>query len=444
MPLGDTTNWEFAAAVAAVSMGLGGLLLFTMIGTIGSWRVFDRVQPRRQRGRQGQPRGAGSRPLPLDSRETMRAAPVVDRRAPIDFADLRQPGRRARSTSRRACRTPSATSSRPACSAARTPAAHLGELESSVKRLEEHLSAVAAAVANLAQQARLRSHATQAKNAAATAPRRRAPRPSADDVSSALAALLPVHSALTLDRLADAAATAAEGTLDAAYTFVYLEDQDGRLERKAPASDIRRRSLQRAIDAFGEQVIAAHSTRPTRPPSPTRSTPAVRRPHPRTSSSAASRPRPPPAPREDALGVAGCVDRAARESPANASARCSCSPSRQPPAEHVRALRRARRLRRRQPAPVAGRARAGRYRHRPLRLRRAQAGVRPPEGAGARSPVQARRLHRRRRGHEPAPAAREVRPLPHGAPAPAPRRRARRRTRATSTSSAPTRRAATR
>jgi hypothetical protein len=41
--VGDTTNWEFAAAVAAVTMGLGGLLLFTIIGTIGSWRVFDRA-----------------------------------------------------------------------------------------------------------------------------------------------------------------------------------------------------------------------------------------------------------------------------------------------------------------------------------------------------------------------------------------------------------------
>jgi hypothetical protein len=38
--VGDTTNWEFAAAVAAVSIGLGGLLLFTLLGTFNSWRVF--------------------------------------------------------------------------------------------------------------------------------------------------------------------------------------------------------------------------------------------------------------------------------------------------------------------------------------------------------------------------------------------------------------------
>jgi hypothetical protein len=41
--MGDTTNWEFAAAVVAVVMGLGGLLLFTMIGTIGSWKVFSQA-----------------------------------------------------------------------------------------------------------------------------------------------------------------------------------------------------------------------------------------------------------------------------------------------------------------------------------------------------------------------------------------------------------------
>jgi HAMP domain-containing protein len=39
----DTSNWEFAAAVTAVCIGLAGLLLFTLIGTFGSWRVFDRA-----------------------------------------------------------------------------------------------------------------------------------------------------------------------------------------------------------------------------------------------------------------------------------------------------------------------------------------------------------------------------------------------------------------
>jgi hypothetical protein len=37
----DTSTWEFAAVVAAVCIGLGGLLLFTAIGAIGAWRVYD-------------------------------------------------------------------------------------------------------------------------------------------------------------------------------------------------------------------------------------------------------------------------------------------------------------------------------------------------------------------------------------------------------------------
>jgi len=37
----DTANWEFAAVVAAVCIGLGGLLLFTLIGAVGTWRIHD-------------------------------------------------------------------------------------------------------------------------------------------------------------------------------------------------------------------------------------------------------------------------------------------------------------------------------------------------------------------------------------------------------------------
>lgn len=39
--MGDTANWEFAAVVVAVCIGLGGLLLFTLIGAIGAWRMYD-------------------------------------------------------------------------------------------------------------------------------------------------------------------------------------------------------------------------------------------------------------------------------------------------------------------------------------------------------------------------------------------------------------------
>ena len=86
----------------------------------------------------------------------------------------------------------------------------------------------------------------------------RTPQPVAsykDPVSMMMAMLLPIHAAVTLDWLVDAAATAAERTLNATYTFIYFEDADGTLERRAPASDLRRRSQQKAVDAFGKNAI---------------------------------------------------------------------------------------------------------------------------------------------------------------------------------------------
>ena len=49
--MGDTANWEFAAVVAAVAIGLGGLLLFTLVALIGLLRTLGR-----------EPAGGASRP----------------------------------------------------------------------------------------------------------------------------------------------------------------------------------------------------------------------------------------------------------------------------------------------------------------------------------------------------------------------------------------------
>src|SRR5207248_4775389 len=76
-----------------------------------------------------------------------------------------------------------------------------------------------------------------------------------DDRAPLMSSLLPIHAASTLEWLVDATSTAAEGALSAPYTFFYVEDQQGRLERKSPASDLRRRSQQRSIDAFGQELL---------------------------------------------------------------------------------------------------------------------------------------------------------------------------------------------
>ncbi len=43
VPVGDTSNWEFAAVVAAVSIGLCGLLVFTLTTIVSNWRLSDRA-----------------------------------------------------------------------------------------------------------------------------------------------------------------------------------------------------------------------------------------------------------------------------------------------------------------------------------------------------------------------------------------------------------------
>ncbi|HEX5480368.1 MAG TPA: diguanylate cyclase [Dehalococcoidia bacterium] len=88
----------------------------------------------------------------------------------------------------------------------------------------------------------------------ATPAKHRQPEGSKDPVAQMMAALLPVHRAVTIDWLADAAATAAERGLGAPFAFVYIEQQDGRLDYLAPASDLRRRSHERANAPFGGKL----------------------------------------------------------------------------------------------------------------------------------------------------------------------------------------------
>jgi diguanylate cyclase (GGDEF)-like protein len=72
-----------------------------------------------------------------------------------------------------------------------------------------------------------------------------------DGVTAMVSSLLTVHAAMSQEWLIDAACTAAERGLNAPFAFVFLHDQDGTLAYKAPASDLRRRSHQRAVDALG-------------------------------------------------------------------------------------------------------------------------------------------------------------------------------------------------
>ena len=147
--VGDTTNWEFAAVVAAVTMGLGGLLLFTLFGIINSWRVFDRA------GRAANEAAKASMAVQdlaryLASRETMHAvAPRVDlTQAADDMNALRQ---QADALIEQQTRLQDAVRNLVEAGVLRNEDSrqHLADLEGAVRRLEENLSQVAVSVANL-------------------------------------------------------------------------------------------------------------------------------------------------------------------------------------------------------------------------------------------------------------------------------------------------------
>jgi diguanylate cyclase (GGDEF)-like protein len=78
-----------------------------------------------------------------------------------------------------------------------------------------------------------------------------------DPLAAMMSSLLLVHTAATPEALADAACTAAERGLGAPFAFVFFEHEDGALECKRPASELRRRSHQRAIDALGTVLFRA-------------------------------------------------------------------------------------------------------------------------------------------------------------------------------------------
>ncbi len=147
--MGDTTNWEFAAAVAAVTMGLGGLLLFTLVGTLGGWRVFRLAsQAANEAAKVSLAMQDLARHLSARPSATSPAADL--QRAADELSDLR---RRADGLFEQQARLQEAVRNLVEARVLGTEDSnqHLEALESAVKRLEGSLSQVAAAVANLSQ-----------------------------------------------------------------------------------------------------------------------------------------------------------------------------------------------------------------------------------------------------------------------------------------------------
>lgn len=81
-----------------------------------------------------------------------------------------------------------------------------------------------------------------------------------DPVASAMAALLPVHGALTLEWLVDAASAAAERIVPARQALIFLEGEDGALRHAMPLSDARKRTVRQAIEALGPAGLTLTSS----------------------------------------------------------------------------------------------------------------------------------------------------------------------------------------
>jgi hypothetical protein len=48
--LDDTSNWETAAAIAAICIGLMGLLVFSLVAAVAVWRMAGEAQAARRQG----------------------------------------------------------------------------------------------------------------------------------------------------------------------------------------------------------------------------------------------------------------------------------------------------------------------------------------------------------------------------------------------------------
>ena len=146
--MGDTSNWEFAAVVASVVMGLAGLLVFTLIGTLGSWLTYARAArasseaAKANVGMQDLARQMAMRdmtpPPPPPPPDLSPATRQIDAlRAQLDVL-MKQQARLQDTVQQMAEATP-------------TLPQGWEETQATVRRLEDNLAQIAATVANLAQ-----------------------------------------------------------------------------------------------------------------------------------------------------------------------------------------------------------------------------------------------------------------------------------------------------
>jgi hypothetical protein len=145
--VGDTSNWEFAAVVAAVSIGLCGLLVFTLVSIFTNWRVLDRAARAAQEATNASLLVQDvAREIAAREAATMAAAAMAQEGPRL--AELRT---QAEGLVEQQARLQEAVRNLVEAGVLRTEdnGAALKELEASVRRLDEHLGQVAAALATM-------------------------------------------------------------------------------------------------------------------------------------------------------------------------------------------------------------------------------------------------------------------------------------------------------
>jgi hypothetical protein len=143
--VGDSANWEFAALVAAVTIGLGGLLAFTLLALVGGWRMFSAAYEAAR-----------------EAAETSASIREVANRVPTTSQIRREPDERELADVRRGLErlAEEQSSLRETLRALAVSAdrgdneQRLRDVESAVRRLEETVSEIAVAIGDINQRIR--------------------------------------------------------------------------------------------------------------------------------------------------------------------------------------------------------------------------------------------------------------------------------------------------
>lgn len=147
--MGDTGNWEFAAVVAAVSIGLLGLVIFTITSIVNSWVIFIRsARASKDASEASLVVQDLARELSVREAATTTAAGLTEETKRL--SDLRK---QAEALVDQQARLQEAARSLLEAGVMQSDVAlDIKQLEASIKRLDDHMGQLAAAIAAMKRQ----------------------------------------------------------------------------------------------------------------------------------------------------------------------------------------------------------------------------------------------------------------------------------------------------